>query len=111
MSPAGVIAVLGGVAGLMTILTTAYVVMKSTLARTTVELWKQEADALRVRLETVELSDKGCKERLAAVEAANKVLSDHVTGATALASLAAHVEKEFADVKALLGGKRHTEAS
>lgn len=107
MTVSTLIGLVGGLIVIATALAVAYAVLKSTLARTTSELWRQEADALRTRLETVEAQDAACKERLAAVETANKVLADQVSGASAVALMAKQMERYYADIMGMLGTKRH----
>lgn len=96
--------ILSGI-GLLSTLTIAFIVLKSTLTKTTSDLWKQEAEALGARLKTVEDSEHLCQKRLEAVEAANKVLSDQVTGATAIARLEAKMDKYHTDMVGILSGR------
>lgn len=110
MTAVSIIGLLGGFLTLVALLTTGYVILRSTLSRTTSELWKQEADALRTRLVTVEMLEADCKMRLTAVESANRVLSDQVSGTSAVALLAARIEKNQADLVALLGARRQSDA-
>lgn len=104
--------VLGLVIGVMTVvglLGAAYVVLKSKLATTTSELWKDEADALRARLETVEKAEQLCNARLTVVEATNRVLSDQVSGTTAVRMLSDQLTRQHADIIRLLGGGRQSD--
>lgn len=87
----------------------AWVVLRSKLATTTSELWKEEADALRARLETVEEAEQLCNQRLTIVEATNRVLSDQVSGTTAIRMLSDQLTRQHADVVRLLGGGRKSD--
>lgn len=64
------------------------------LAKTTLDLYKSDNEALRSRIETLEAEKvtsqhevAECKGKIASLEAANRVLADQVTGASAVAKL------------------------
>lgn len=83
------------------------------LAKTTLDLYKSDNEALRSRIETLEAEKvtgqhdlAECKGRVATLESANRVLADQVTGASAVAKLGdtitAH-HREVVDLLRLLG--------
>ena len=77
----------GAALGLVGLLAAAYAVLRSAQVKTTTDLYKQQSEALAVRLSTVEQAEVECRRRMAEVEAANKVLADQVTGTTAVVAL------------------------
>lgn len=83
------------------------------LAKTTLDLYKADNDALRGRIETLE-SEKvqlqhgnaECAGKIATLESANRVLADQVTGASAVAKLTDTIgsqHREVVDLLRLLG--------
>lgn len=106
MDLAPTLGIVGGVLALVALLTGAFVILKSTILRTTNDLWKQEAEALGARLKTVEDEEAKCRTRLAALESANKVLSDQVSGTSAILALGQKIEQNHKDIIGMLGGQR-----
>lgn len=65
----------------------AFAVLRSNLTRTTADLWHEEAEALRTRLDTVEKSEASCKTRLADLERKYELAVELATGRAAIETL------------------------
>lgn len=79
-----------------------YAALRVNLRRATVDIWREQAEALTARLETVEASDKECKAKLAAMAAANALLVDRIAGVEAIAALDAASKQQHSEVMAAL---------
>lgn len=66
---------------------------KANVSKSTIELYKEDNEALRLRLTTLESEKKEADARIAALENANKFLGSVVTQAEAIAYVKATVEK------------------
>lgn len=97
-SGGAVLSFAGAVMGLAVLLGGVIAVMLSQLRRNTTSIVREENEDLRQRLASVEAQEKECKEalatqaaahgeRMAKAEATMKVLSDMVTGASAVVEL------------------------
>lgn len=75
------------VLGLAVLLGAVIAVLFSQLRRNTTALVREENEDLRKRLDTVIVAEKECSVRLAKQEATTKILSDLVTGTTAVKEL------------------------
>lgn len=89
------------------------VLIWSTVSKTTRDLWKQEAEALKSRVTTLEAQDADCRAKQAELETTVHVLQDQVTGATAIGLLtrATAVQHDevvgyLRDIKGMLDGRR-----
>lgn len=84
----GSLSVVASVLGLAMLLGGAVAVLFSQLRRNTTQIVREENQDLRDRLRTVEQLEEECKERLTKAETTIQVVSDMVTGASAVAELA-----------------------
>lgn len=103
------ITIIGSFLGLIAIIGAAFVVMRSTLSSTTNSLWEKNAAALTERVEILEQTEAECRRDLAALKEVNKILSDQVTGASAISMLGSKLDKQFSDLYSLLGGSRKSD--
>ncbi len=69
---------LGGVFGVLGILGSSYVVLRSSIAAKTTELWKQQAEAFEERLTHVEADNKRCKVENDILKTENDALKSRV---------------------------------
>jgi hypothetical protein len=106
-----VLAIAGTILTVTAIFAGAFVVMRSTLSTTTASLWEKNAEALEARVGVLEQDEAACKAKLEALEISNKVLSEQVTGASAIAQLSAKIDNHHADVMGLIGGKRQSDTN
>ena len=98
VSGSAILSVAGAVLGLAVLLGGVIAVLFSQLRRNTTAIVREENEDLRNRLRTVEMLEETCKERLASQEATTQVLSDMVTGASAVSELGALVGSNHEDV-------------
>lgn len=105
---------LGTIAGIVLVvaglLTAAGILAYAGLSRQTRDLWKERGDALEQRLNEVEAAQREClareeatKGRMESLENTNKVLSDQVSGTTAVLELGRRIEEHHRAVMEALG--------
>lgn len=92
----GVVIAVLGIAGLVA---AAYAVIRTNASQATIRTLKDDNDALRGRVETLEKSDGECKKQLEHVQAQNKLLNELVTGAPAIAEVKGAVETMSRDMQ------------
>lgn len=93
-----IIGFISAVLGLAALVGAAIAVLFSQLRKNTTQIVREENEDLRKRLVTVESAEEQCKDRLAKQEATTQVLSDMVTGASAVSDLAAVVTANHAEI-------------
>lgn len=105
----GVLSITLGLFGAAAIIGGVIAVLRVNVQKTTVELYRQDNDALRARMKTQEedivLKDKelaSAKGALAEKDRENAVLRDMVTGTSAIDRLADNIAGHFAITEALL---------
>jgi hypothetical protein len=73
-----VFAVLGAVVVLIAALGAAFAVARANFAQRTIELWREENEALRARVVTLEAAVQAAATRVATLEQSNRVLAEIV---------------------------------
>lgn len=92
----GLVITVLGIAGLVS---GAYAVIRTNASQSTIRVLQDDNHALRGRVETLEASDQECKKQLEHVQAQNKLLSELVTGAPAIAEVKGAVETMSKDMQ------------
>lgn len=87
-----------GVIALAAILGSALVWVRVNMAKTTIEIYKGENEALRTRQTSLESEVAACNGKIATLELANRVLADQVTGASAVAKLESTISAHHREV-------------
>lgn len=83
-----VIGVIGGVLGLIGLITAGLVVVRSTIAKSTIQLLEDNQDALKSRLSIVEAENTMLRDRVAALEVTKTELFDQVKSLPAFSQMA-----------------------
>lgn len=83
-----IVSILGGLG----ILSAAFIVVKSSLSRTTAELWKSEAEAYKSRVETLEEEVGELKKELNEAKDKVSILTKVITGETTSEALKDYME-------------------
>lgn len=96
------LALVGGVVTVIVIGAGIYAALKVNLRRATVDIWREQAEALASRLTTVEANEKECAAKLTAMAAANALLLDRISGVEAIHALAANSKQQHSEVMAAL---------
>lgn len=73
-----VIGIAAGTLGIAATLGAAYAVLRSRMVRETVEIYRDQVEAQKRRIDTLEGDFRRCKERLESVEDANAALGEVV---------------------------------
>lgn len=101
----------------LTAIVVALVTVRSTSIRTTNEIHRVNIEALKDRVSLLEYDKQALHDenallhlRVQALESANKALADSVSGATSVALLSEQLKRQHADVMALLGVGRQSDA-
>lgn len=89
---------IGGALAVLAVLAGAVVVVISTVTSKSRELLREENADYARRLAQVETEYEACKARMSSIEAANQVLADQVTGASAIKELGATIEEHHAEL-------------
>lgn len=90
------VAAVEAVAGLALLLGGGFAFLRSGYAKRTRELWQEEAEALGKRLETVEAEKAALTAKIAELETTLRVLSNQVTGKTAVDELGRQLAEQNA---------------
>lgn len=110
LSAFALVSLVSAVIGLAILLGGAVAVLFSQLKKNTNQIIRDENDDLTRRLKTVETKEEECKERLSKQEATTKVLTDMVTGTTAVADLSTVVAGYHAELVNRLDALDHRHA-
>lgn len=94
------LAFIGPITLVVSIVAVGFIYFRTTMAKTTLDLYKADNDALRSRITTLESEKADLQKevaqttgRISSLETANKVLADQVTGASAVRELSGQMEK------------------
>lgn len=102
LSGTAVVGLIGGALALAIALAGAVAVLVAYFRKSTRDILREDLNDVKGRLQTVESSEKNCKERLARAESTIKTLTDVVTGASAVAELKQIVDHNHNSIMAKL---------
>lgn len=103
------IGLIGGLFGIIAIVAAALVYLKMGMAKTTIDLYREDNAALRLRMDSIEeerdelrMQVSSCHGKISALEEERSILRDLATGKSAVDGLAHIVETHHGEVMSLL---------
>lgn len=98
MSLSGAVSLVAGVLGIAGLIGTALAVLITGRTKGTIQVLKDDNEALNGRVKTLETTEQACQKRLTAIEAQNAALTEVVTSAAKVDALADLVNVHHTEV-------------